>query len=637
MLQSSTTLRRLRLCALLLMLMTFASVPARASTPSAPAATATYTNPLPIAAPGRGNGTVESCADPTVFRSQTVGDAHWYLFCTKDPLNDLDRNGNGDFNFHNLPMNQSLDLVNWTYVGDAFPAVPAWAAPNAGLFAPEVVFVGGLYYLYYAVTDATDAVSGAPGCTSDAAIGVATSASPTGPWTDLGRPVVEPRYNGDRSKPFGSRDCNFFATIDPDVITAGAQRYIYFGSYYGGVLARSLSADGLTALATSEVQITIPNRYEGAEIQLHDGFYYLFVSAANCCNGPLTGYSVFAGRSQSPLGPFVDQQGVSLLDARVGGSPVIQMNGNRWVGPGHNSVFTDVTGQTWSIYHAISRITPYFADPNPQRINKRPALLDPIDYVGGWPVLRGGFGPSDTPQPGPAAQPGDQSTYLPTFSVDDQPGLPIASASDEFSGTALDPRWTFVRPPATGTYSVTNGVFSIQTQDADLYVDNNSASVLTTPAPAGEYVVETKVTLNVPSTGCCFNYRQAGLVIYGDDDNYIKLSHVSIFETRQTEFAKELGPVPAGFPRYGNGVAGPPSDVTYLRIVKRLVNGEERYTAYTSRDGVTYVRGGTWTHQLGATARIGLVAMGGAGFTATFDFVHLNALSSQIYLPIILR
>ncbi len=61
-----------------------------------------------------------------------------------------------------------------------------------------------------------------------------------------------------------------------------------------------------------------------------------------------------------------------------------------------------------------------------------------------------------------------------------------------------------------------------------------------------DYVVETRVKLNLPPEGCCYNYVQAGLVIYGDDDNFIKLTHVSIWETRQTEFAKELAPVPAG-------------------------------------------------------------------------------------------
>ena len=48
----------------------------------------------------------------------------------------------------------------------------------------------------------------------------------------------------------------------------------------------------------------------------------------------------------------------------------------------------------------------------------------------------------------------------------------------------------------------------------------------------------------------------------------------------------------------------------------------EAYTAYTSQDGNTWIRGGTWTHSLG-DARIGLVSMGGAGFEADFEYVRV--------------
>jgi len=117
------------------------------------------------------------------------------------------------------------------------------------------------------------------------------------------------------------------------------------------------------------------------------------------------------------------------------------------------------------------------------------------------------------------------------------------------------------------------------------------------------------------------------MVVYGDDDNYLKLVHVSIFDTRQTEFAKELAPVPNGFPRYGSTLAGLPSDWTWLRIVRRAVTSGETYTAYSGNDGQTWIKGGTWTHSLGAGARLGLVSMGGSGFIAKFDYVHVSTLA----------
>jgi arabinan endo-1,5-alpha-L-arabinosidase len=64
------------------------------------------------------------------------------------------------------------------------------------------------------------------------------------------------------------------------------------------------------------------------------------------------------------------------------------------------------------------------------------------------------------------------------------------------------------------------------------------------------------------------------------------LAHASIWETRQTEFAKELAPVPPDCPRYGSTIVGPPDEWAYLWIVKRTRRGKERYRAYTSRDGL---------------------------------------------------
>src|SRR5207302_1819050 len=135
-----------------------------------------------------------------------------------------------------------------------------------------------------------------------------------------------------------------------------------------------------------------------------------------------------------------------------------------------------------------------------------------------------------------------------------RPEPPLGALSDEFDGTALRPQWTWIRPPATTDYVVGGGILRFNTQAADLFEDTNNASILTEATPAGDYIVETRVKLDLPPDGCCFNYVQVGLVLDRDDDNYVKLASVSIWETRQTEFAKEVGPVPAGYPRYGNTV-----------------------------------------------------------------------------------
>jgi arabinan endo-1,5-alpha-L-arabinosidase len=594
-----------------------------------------YDNPLAIRL---SDGSLQTnCADPTVIQGKAP-DPYWYVLCTTDSLSDEDIDARGVRRSHLLPTLRSRDLVSWEYMGDAFATPPSWVAPGGSLWAPEIVYRNGRYYLYYVATDVADAVSGEPGCTSDNAIGVATSNSPLGPWVDSGVPVVAPRRAGG--------GCNFFWTYDPDVlVTSSGRALLYYGSYYGGIEARELAADGLSTLPETAKAITIPNRYEAANVVEKDGSYYLFASASNCCNGPLTGYQVFAGRSKDPFGPFVDRNGVSLLDSRVGGTPVLTLNGNRWVGGGHSSAFRDASGNWYAAYHAIDRDDPYFE--GAVGYTRRPMLIDRLTWNDGWPSVRNGLGASDSRQLAPATKASkdsrtatarkaadaladlvDPNGYLLWLDRVDVSRLRLVEgASDEFNaGAAPSSQWTWVRQPAAADFGIEGGAFRFATQAGELFGDSNSAAVLTEPAPSGNWIAEVKVDLDVPDSGCCFNYVQAGLVAYANDDTYVKLTHVSIWETRQIEFGKEISaPIP-GFPAYGSAVGGPPGRTTWLRIAKVARKGKETYVSYSSRDGVSFSRGATWDHALGSNAKIGLVAFGGRGFTARFDHVRVRSL-----------
>jgi arabinan endo-1,5-alpha-L-arabinosidase len=584
-----------------------AALPSTAAGPALQTA-GTYSNPLDLQLPG--GQTAESCADPFVLQP-TAGDSHWTLYCTADALTSSETDSTGALVIHQVPQYRSTDLVHWTYAGDAFPTKPSWLKSDAGVWAPDVVYRDGQYRMYYTASDTTAGGS---------AIGLATSSSPTGPWTDTGTPVVPPGVNPDN----GQSRWEF----DPEVISANGTDYLYFGSYNGGIFVRQLSADGRTSIASSEKRIAIDNRYEGTYIVEHAGWYYFFGSATNCCNGSLTGYSVFAARSRSPLGPFVDRDGVPITASRVGGTPVLSQNGNRWVGTGHNAVITDYSGQDWIVYHAVDRNDPYYSGGTNPTYTKRPALMDPLDWQSGWPVVRGDSGPSDSTMPAPAAQPGEQTAYRPSFVPQAQPGKAIPGLSDSFDGSSLSNRWSWIRKPADpSTYSVSGGAFSWQTQAADLQPpDNSQASVLTEPAPTGDYVVETKVSVDT-GLNDVHNFVQGGLIIYKSDADYVRLTSNSIWNTRQTEFGKHISGAAAGQPSYGNGVVGPVGDWTYLRIVKHTVSGQEAYTAYTSLDGTSWDKGITWTASLGSSARIGLISLGGSGFTSTFQYVTVSHLA----------
>ena len=364
---------RLAAAVLLLALALAGVAPAPAAAQAAPA---TYTNPV-------SRDFADTFADPAVIKAK---DGYWYAYGTTDPLRE------GEGTRHIIPTARSTDLVNWTYVGDAFTedTLPDWAdtAAGAALWAPDIRYLDGTYYLYYVVTQTT--ITDEP---NDNAVGVATAPTPTGPWTDSGGPVVGPR-RGDSGNPG-----DFKWTFDPSQFTdLDGTRYLYYGSYYGGIFVTELNADATRAVG-EPTMVAIDNRYEGAYVVRHGRWYYLFASEANCCAGPTTGYTVFAGRSASPRGPFTDRDGISLLTSRVGGTIVVTPNGNTWVGTGHNAVVTDLAGQDWFVYHAIDRRDPFLDEPF--GINERPMLLDRLDWVDGWPTVRAGRWASEGPQRAP--------------------------------------------------------------------------------------------------------------------------------------------------------------------------------------------------------------------------------------------
>ncbi|TFW22906.1 arabinan endo-1,5-alpha-L-arabinosidase, partial [Massilia arenosa] len=366
---------------------------------AAAATPATYHNPLPVRLAD--GALAQNCADPAVLRDPAAATPTWYLYCTMDPVSHAERDGDG-WRFHMIPIYRSTDLVHWDYVRDAFATRPAVAAAKAGLWAPEPEYFNGRYYLYFTVTDVADAAGGAAGCDNDSGIAVATSTSPVGPWETAPAPVVVPRHDA------SDKACSFHWTFDPKVIgTADGTRYIYYGSYGGGIFVQRLSSDGLRVEGAATM-VGASNRYEGADVVRHDGAYYLFASATDCCNGPLTGYALFVGRSERPEGPFLDRHGNDMAGYRAGGELFLTQNGNRWVGSGHNTVFEDAAGQWWTIYHAIDRNDPYFSVKD--KLTRRLAMLDRIDWIDGWPVAARGQGPSDATRFAPSASSGPSAT-----------------------------------------------------------------------------------------------------------------------------------------------------------------------------------------------------------------------------------
>lgn len=320
----------------------------------------------------------DTYADPAVIRGQ---DGYWYLYATSDPLTEAPSK------FGLMHIARTQDFTEWEYLGEVFHEdnQPEWATDTSMFWAPDIRYVGDEYVMYYTVTDTV----ADPG-EWNYAIGAATSPTPHGPWTPTDEAVVEARPDGDGG---------YYNTIDPALITdEDGTRYLYFGGYHGGIWVTEMDETGLRAVG-EPVQVTVADRYEGAYVVKRDGYYYLTASSANCCAGPVTGYSVYAGRSTSPTGPFVDHEGISMNDPRVGGTQVIAQNGNSIIGVGHHAFFTDTTGQDWILYHGIERDDAWLDAPG--GVNERPTFIDRLDWIDDWPVAAAGAGPTEGSLTGP--------------------------------------------------------------------------------------------------------------------------------------------------------------------------------------------------------------------------------------------
>ncbi|MEU9886238.1 ThuA domain-containing protein [Sphaerisporangium sp. NPDC051011] len=103
----------------------------------------------------------------------------------------------------------------------------------------------------------------------------------------------------------------------------------------------------------------------------------------------------------------------------------------------------------------------------------------------------------------------------------DTPGTTcLTGKSDGFDGVALDrSRWSVLRE--NQDLRVAGGALHIPTSLTEIYGTNNSNPVpnlVLQPMPTGAWQATTKVTLDARDA-----YQQAGLILYGDDDNYAKM------------------------------------------------------------------------------------------------------------------
>jgi len=279
-----------------------------------------------------------------------------------------------------IPFYSSKDRVHWSARGRVFASEPTWgrsitARFDGHIWAPDISYAGGWYYLYYSVSGFGK---------NDSAIGVAVNktldpASPDYKWDDKGIVI--------RSVA-GRDDWN---AIDANVIADDkGTPWMVFGSFWSGIKLVKLNADRL-GLAVPEEWHTLAahprttvedvkapgdGAIEGPFLFKRAGYYYLFVSTGFCCRGKASTYRIALGRAKDITGPYLDRNGRDM--AAGGGTPLISQN-PKWSGWGGQGVYR-FGDKDYVVMHAYEA-----ADNNFHRLK-----ILVLDWdADGWPAVDG--------------------------------------------------------------------------------------------------------------------------------------------------------------------------------------------------------------------------------------------------------
>lgn len=260
-----------------------------------------------------------------------------------------------------IQVSRSKDMQTWEELGDALPNGADWASGD--YWAPHVLYDPDIrkYIMYYSGESKSEE--------HGKCLGVAVSDAPGGPFVDKGSPLL-----------CGPDFINIdpFAFKDPKT----GRKLLYWGSGHQPIKVQELASDWLNFKKDSRsVDLLLPGkekRYtkllEGAWIDYHKGYYYLYYSGDNCC-GQEADYAVLIARSRKAEGPYV-----TMGEQKQKSSVILESYGN-WLAPGHNSIFRNPSGQVFIAYHAIVKRSSGVVG------SSRVMLISPIQYRNGWPSV----------------------------------------------------------------------------------------------------------------------------------------------------------------------------------------------------------------------------------------------------------
>ncbi|KAK4100937.1 glycoside hydrolase family 43 protein [Parathielavia hyrcaniae] len=265
----------------------------------------------------------------------------------------------GAYTGDNVQLKTSTDRTVWRDAGPMFPNGAPWTTTytkgSKNLWAPDLSYLNGRYYLYYSASSFGS---------SRSAIFLATSTTgASGSWTNQGL-VIE------------SFDNSNWNAIDPNLIVDAQGRWwLSFGSFWSGI--KMIAINPSTGKRADNQFISLaarPNNGGAVEapfIIRNGNYYYLWVSFDRCCQGAASTYRIMVGRSTSVTGPYVDKNGTPMVQG--GGTQMMSSHGSVH-GPGHNAVFRDNDADVL-VYH-------YYNDAGAARLG-----INLIRYENGWPII----------------------------------------------------------------------------------------------------------------------------------------------------------------------------------------------------------------------------------------------------------
>jgi len=262
------------------------------------------------------HGEVDAAGVPELFK-----DGDWY-YCVVD--NFLRRNDVG-----RVGILRSPDLINWRKYDDLLPQGKPrpfpWMeehVPDCEIWCPGIAKFGGKYWIYYACTRT---------CRNTTAMGVVSNVT-----LDKDDPRYAWKDEGIVMETFESDDWN---AIDPHIIhTYDDEIWMVYGSAWSGIKVRRINEetgkvydDQVYSVAYRE---EFPHPAEGGYVFKRNGWYYLICAVERTDQN----YRCVVGRSRDIRGPYVDKQGVSLMDE--GGETIVEYKPGLYK-PGHSAVFQD--------------------------------------------------------------------------------------------------------------------------------------------------------------------------------------------------------------------------------------------------------------------------------------------------------